>query len=199
MIARSFVIFIYLLAVKAHIQSQVCQWGLGILVLKVDGLTDAHVGDIGRDAQVEVFLKESGEIPLSPRRPLSYLAAASASPSLWRSTRSAGSTPRRNICPFLFPAAMVSYSSRRDCCTCGTYNWEVHIVVDLVKAFEQATGVKVPYVIKPPPQRRRGRVLVGSLQGRQGTGLEGTVRHRGHLRGCLALAEKQPQRLSKLS
>ena len=52
-----------LLAAKAHVQRQIRQGILGILVLEVNGLADAHICDISRNAKIEVLLKEAGKIP----------------------------------------------------------------------------------------------------------------------------------------
>ena len=57
-----------LLAAKAHVQRQIRQGILGILVLEVNGLADAHICDISRNAKIEVLLKEAGK-DTAPTRP----------------------------------------------------------------------------------------------------------------------------------
>ena len=87
-------------------------------------------------------------------------------------------------------------------CGLGIYNLgtgQGYSVLDLVHAFEKATGVKVPYVIKP---RRSGDVAEcwsDPSKAARELGLEGPVRRRGYVRRRLALAEKQPQRIPRLS
>ena len=54
-------------------------------------------------------------------------------------------------------------------------------VLDMVHAFEEANGVKVPYEIAPPPPRRPAHLLRGPQEERGGAGLEGGAHPGGYV------------------
>ncbi len=70
-------------------------------------------------------------------------------------------------------------------------------VLDIVKNFEAATGVKIPYVIKA---RDRAILQPATVirQGEERAWLGGTVRYPGDVRRFLEMAEEQSERIRRL-
>ncbi len=70
-------------------------------------------------------------------------------------------------------------------------------VLEVVAAFSKACGKELPYVIR---ERRAGDIAANwcdASKAKRDDGLEGPVRHRGHVPRQLELAEPQPQRLRR--
>lgn len=71
-------------------------------------------------------------------------------------------------------------------------------VLDIVKNFEAATGVKIPYVIKPRRARRYRNLLLRCEQGRKRAWLESGIRHQRDVRGFLEMAVDESERIRRL-